>query len=206
MKSEVKKKYEQILLEDVKNFSGYSLDQEEKTKGLKTINDEIKTLNDVETHKLDMAIKRKELKLKELKNAATISLEAEKHKLDIEKFNLQKLIEERKINLEENRFIFSKTVENTRLSLEAKKVNIEEAKLELEEQKFKESLRKDRIETQDKRIDRIINIGLELLKVGLPLAIYSSLVMKNFRLVYADDGRIPSEMRDLMKNIYKGKI
>ena len=221
MDSKVKKDLKKILATDVKNYENYSLDEEKKSKGLKVIGDEIKILHEEETHRVELTNKRKKIKLEEIKTHAQMALDEKKHGLECKKFEEQTAlnvkkhdldvgkyehsvrIDDAKLNLDKVKFEHEKLTNALKMELEERKVKTEESKLDLEIKKFKEDILTREGEIQQRRVDRIIGIGMELLKIGLPLTIYTRLVMKNFRLVYADDGRVPSEMRDLMKNIYK---
>ena len=221
MNQELKSNLMEILSQDVNNFKGYSLDTQEKAKGLKIIEQEIDILKNDEKHTLEKTSKRKELKIKELKEQAQQALDAKKFELEKEKVESQKIIDERKQNLEENKFEFTKNIDERKLileqekfkhqqeidirreSLEERKVIVEENKLDLDLDRFKEEIRKEELERQERRIHKVIDIGIEVTRIVLPLAVYANLVMRNFRLIYADDGRVPSEMKDLMKNVYK---
>lgn len=219
MDSKVRKDLKKILTSDVKNYENYSLDEEKKLKGLKVIAEEVKILHEEETHRVDLANKRKKIKLEEIKQQAQISLDVtkyelehkkfeeqttlnvKKHDLDVGKYEHSVRIDDAKLNLDKIKFEHEKLTNKLKMDLEERKVITEEGKLALDINKFKEDILTRESEIQQKRVDRIIGIGMELLKIGLPLTIYTRLVMKNFRLVYADDGRVPSEMKDLMKNI-----
>lgn len=224
MNAEVKKKMKTILTADVSNLENITLTDEGKVKGLKAIEKEIEILHKDETHIVEMKSKRSKIRLEELKAQAQISLDNDKIKLEQDKYQTQKIFDESKLQLEEEKLEHQIQVDNAKLNLETlkfghaqqmeldkikleeRKIIVEEGKLALDVDKFKEDLAREHRESQEKRVDKLINIGIRLLEIGLPLAVYTSLVMKNFRLVYADDGRVPSEMRDLMKNIYKGKL
>lgn len=206
MNSKVRKELRTIASQDVTNFKNYALDEERKSKGLKVLSDELKILHDEETHRVELTNKRKKMKIEDIKAKAQISLDDRKYQLDERKYEHMTTIENAKLKLETLKMEQQKRVDDVKLELEERKVQSEEDKLQLEVNRFKDEIRAREEDIQRQRVDKIINIAMELLKIGIPLAIYTRLVMMNFRLVYADDGRVPSEMRDLMKNIYKGKM
>ena len=131
----------------------------------------------------------------------------ESKKLDIEKSKLstQKKIDSRKLELEERKLENQNLIEEKRLELEKWKLEIETRRLELENQKLIKEEEAKLAEAQKSKWDRIVNTGLRVLEIGAPLAINTILVLMSLKLVYVDDGRVPSEMKDLMKNIYRGR-
>ncbi len=184
MEREVRKK----LIEDLRsNMNTYadtlSADDEGKGKALNVITKEVKLLNEDEDHKMDLKIKKTKLDLETIKlDLDRVRIELESKRYDLEASRVQNQIE----------------LEQLRLELDQRRFELERIKLERDE--------KVRLEDSEKsKWDKFINMGLRVLEIGLPLAINTALVMMNFRLIYADDGRVPSEMKDLMKNVYRGK-
>ena len=128
-------------------------------------------------------------------------LDDENVKLLKDKFKLDKFKVEEEIR-----------IQKTKLEIDIEKNSIERAKLDLERDRIEiDRLRINNetleVENNTKRnkFDKFVNIGMKVMEIGLPLAVNTALVMLNFKLIYADDGRVPSEMKDLMKNIYRAK-
>lgn len=119
------------------------------------------------------------------KNEAEINILNKRFKLDELKFQEQCKLDERKLEIEKSKI----KIEERKLLLEIKKYDLEQ------EYKIKENA--------DAKKDRLINIGIKILEIGLPLTINTLLVLMNFKLIYVDDGRVPSELKDLMKSVYK---
>lgn len=128
-------------------------------------------------------------------------LDDENVKLLKDKFKLDKFKVEEEIR-----------IQKTKLEIDIEKNDIERAKLDLERDRIEiDKLRINNetleVESNTKRnkFDKFVNIGMKVMEIGLPLAVNTALVMLNFKLIYADDGRVPSEMKDLMKNVYRAK-
>lgn len=68
---------------------------------------------------------------------------------------------------------------------------------DLEASKFAYQQAQDKQAKKDRRVDLII----KSLEIIVPVAVYATLAMVSFRLTYIDEGRVPSEMKDLLKNI-----
>lgn len=209
MNNETRKKLKGIIQSDVNNMENLALDDPNKKPSVDLIIKESKLINDLEKTRADILAHRKEIKIREAESEAKIHLDKLKFDLELEKVkNLYSIdkdklsIERDKLDIDRNKISF----ERDKLELDNNKFELEERRLELEESKFKEDILRERKEESKSRKDKLINIGLRVLEIGLPLVVYSSLVMKNFRLIYADDGRSPSELRDLMKNVNKIKL
>lgn len=82
---------------------------------------------------------------------------------------------------------------------ELRAIELEKKNYDLEREKFEYEKSKDKTA----KFDKIVDISIRVIEVIAPLAVYAGLVMMNFRLVYADDGRSPSDMKDLLKNVIK---
>lgn len=113
-----------------------------------------------------------------------------------------------KLKKERQKFELNRSQEQ--FELEKSKHELEERKLNLEKEKMKLEYAKLEVEkniklAEDKKDKRsfFVNMAIKSLEILVPLAINAGLVMMNFRLIYADDGRTPSEMKDLMKNVYR---
>ena len=103
------------------------------------------------------------------------------------------------------RYKLEKSKQEEDLRIQVEKLEIERERLRIEQIRLDNELSESDINNKKNRVDKIVNIGLKVLEIGLPLAVNTALVMLNFKLIYADDGRIPSEMKDLMKNVYRGR-
>ena len=68
---------------------------------------------------------------------------------------------------------------------------------ELEKEKFEH----EKSEAEKARVDKRIDGVIHLVEIVAPLAVYSALMLMNFRLVYKDRGIEPSEMKDMFKNV-----
>lgn len=73
----------------------------------------------------------------------------------------------------------------------------EEKNYELEKEKFEH----EKSEAEKARVDKRIDGVIHLVEIVAPLAVYSALMLMNFRLVYKDRGIEPSEMKDMFKNV-----
>lgn len=122
--------------------------------------------------------------------------DSEKQKAEIkilkERFKLEKIKVENQI---EN--------ENKKIEIELEKLDFERFKLTLEEARLQNDLNKQQEEIKAKKVDRWVNIGMKVLEIGIPLAVNTILILWNFRLVYKDDGVLPSSIKDLMRHILK---
>lgn len=181
MDNKTRKKLREILHTNVNNYENYSLVDEERVKGLNIIGKEVKLLNEDEKHTLELKVLNKRVALEELKikNQDVIDhkkIDVENQKLELEKARLE--------------------IERSRLEIDNRRVDIEERKLELD-------VNLKNKEENKSKIDRWINVGLKIFEVGAPLIVFTSLTFWNFRLIYADDGRSPSELKDLMKNVLR---
>lgn len=174
MNREVTKKMNENLSSNIRNYENMDLLDDNRKVGLAIIAREVKLLNDDEKHKLDVKLQKERLKLEKQKLESQLS--SDKVKLEIETERLK--------------------IEKERLAIEQGRLIIENDRLTNEENKLKEEAKKQ-------KVDRWINVGIKALEIGLPLAINALLVFYNFRLIYADDGRVPSELKDLMRNVYK---
>ena len=176
------KSIEDTISKNMETYSKLEISNEAKAKQLGIISKETKLINDVESHSLEMDLKRVRIEGEQIRNKA----------------------EEDRIKLEKSKFKQLKLNEQEKLKLEELKLEIEKSKLDFEQYKFAKDQGIRMEDLKNKKWDRIANIGLKTLEIIVPLAVNATLVMMNFRLIYKDDGRVPSEMRDLMKNVYRG--
>lgn len=116
------------------------------------------------------------------------SIKKQKLKIEIEKLEIEKS----RLYLENQKFI-----------LEENKVNLEESKLDLERIKFELDRTKFESEKSKSKADKIYNSIVKGLEIGVPLVVNTALTLMLFRLIYKDDGRAPSELKDLMRHVYK---
>ena len=218
----------------VSAYKDMKISDVDKTKALAILSKELKLLHETDNLELDSKIKTEKLILDKERNKAQIETDNARIKLDIdkadvqkqndidkinlekEKFNRQVELDRDKFNLEEKKFNSQKRLDSRRIKIEEQRnqnhndielarLDIERMRLDIEQMKLikEEELRLADLEKS--KWDRISGIGIKLLEIGAPLAINALLVLMNFKLVYMDDGRVPSEMRDLMKNVYRGK-
>lgn len=110
-------------------------------------------------------------------------------------------------NLEERKFNHSMRLEESKQRRDIEQVDIandlEERKYELERYKTHHDVDLADSEAKKARVDKIIDTGAHLIEVTLPILVYAGLVLMNFRLVYKDEGRSPSDMKDLLRNVIK---
>ena len=112
---------------------------------------------------------------------------------------------ELEMKLMKDRYKLEKSRQEEDLRIQGEKLEIERERLRIEQIRLNNELSEIDINNKKNKVDKIINISLKVLEIGLPLAVNAALVMFNFKLIYADDGRVPSEMKDLMKNVYRGR-
>lgn len=129
---------------------------------------------------------------------------------ELDKHSYTKDIEYRKIQIEEQKFKHQKDIDETKILNDSKKIELDEERLKIEILKFELEKKKFDIENETrleenkrKNVDRIINIGVKVAEIGLPIIAYTALAILNFKLIYADDGRSPSELKDLINKVTK---
>lgn len=97
--------------------------------------------------------------------------------------------------------------DDKKLTLENRKINLEMEKLKFDKEKYEDEKANNTIlqieRDKKEKKNKIIDICLKVFEIAMPLAVNTALVLMNFRLIYKDDGRVPSEMKDLMKHIYR---
>ena len=194
MEKEVMSKLTEGIVNDVDNYESIDInDDEQKSRVLGILTREIKIVTDKEKMDSDLYLAQKRLELDTAKlNADNVRITNE---IDINRKKLE--LEEKKFKQEEEKFKQEEEFNQKRYELEYRKLKLEEDRLAAETQ--------DKIaQSKKERTDKVINTIIRVLEIGAPLAVNAALVLMNLRLVYIDDGRIPSEMKDLMKNVYRG--
>lgn len=155
-----------------------------------------KTKHNNEFKKVEQELKlnKEKFEYEKKKEDARLKIEEVKAQLERDKFNCQLIQEDNKISLEKEKLAQTLRLEEAKLNLEADKLKLEYAKLEIEKAvKLSE-------EKKEKR-SFFANIGIKTLEIGIPTLTYFALAIMNLRLVYKDDGIIPSTMKDFMKKI-----
>lgn len=192
MNDEVKQNLEEIIRDDINNLKNCSLDDPKKKDGIKYVKEQQEIVNTSEKHKQDLDIQERKIRIEESKNKSSIKIEKER------------------LKLEELRVTNQITIDNAKHALDLEKVSIERERLDIETKRYDLDKEKylfdmnNRIADNKKnKIDRIVTTGLEVFKVLVPIAVFGGLTLMQFRLVYKDDGRVPSEMKDLIRSIYK---
>lgn len=179
MKAEIKRELTEVVKSSLTNYSYLSAD--DKADGIRRLEKELNLLKEIEAQDIENSIKKKRLKL-----------DIQKYELEVVKVDLENLrisLERDKYESDKLRTQITNEIENERLRLEQEKLDFEREKLNLE---FKKS-----------RADKIFNGLIKGIEVGIPLVVNTGLTLMLFRLIYKDDGRAPSEMKDLMRHVYR---
>ncbi len=137
-----------------------------------------------------------DVKVEEKEISAEEDLKREKQEFELIRIKEQLKLEKARFRLEREKFKHSKEEDLKKTELDKAKVALEYAKINSEE-KLKEK------EIKKEKRNFFLSILTKAAELLIPLSINTALVMMNFRLIYADDGRTPSEMKDLMKNVYR---
>ena len=127
------------------------------------------------------------------KLAAEITKESallEKLETDHKKVNLEsrKFNKQLRDEQEEKRQAFDEKVRQTKL---------EEERSKLEKDRFEF----DKQEASRNRKDKIIDTSVRILEIALPVFVYGWLAVASLRLTYKDEGHLPSDFKDFVKNI-----
>lgn len=223
MNSEQFNKLKEGIKTNVEAYTKIDINDPNKAKMLKIIASESKLVNDNDNLDTDLELKRKRFNFDEIKQKDQKELDEKKHTLEETKVTNQKTIENDRLKLERDRLEFEKeklkqqkelednknkyltNVDIERAKVEQKKLDIETKRLDIEELKYRKEIAQIAYDENRNKKDSIINTIVRVFEIGLPLAINAWLVLMQFRLVYKDDGRVPSEMKDLLKNVYRGK-
>lgn len=173
MKAKIKTELNKIVIESITEYKG-ATDEKSKLAILHRLTKEINTLKDVENQEIENRVK------------------IERSEIDLMKFELDKSkyeLDVLKLDNEINKTESTIKLDNRRVENDILKIDNDVERLNLEK-KFG-------------KIDRVMNCMIKTLEIGVPLLINTGLTLMLFRLIYKDDGRAPSELKDLMRHIYK---
>lgn len=234
MEAENLQKLKEGIKSNVEKYDKVDINDPSKAKILKIITSETELVNKNDALITETNLKNQRFNFEKDKFKQEKELDDKRHSLEETKVKNQKTIEEKKIKLEKSKLTAQGTIEQNRLdfekdklkqqkeledsknkylnSLEIEKAKIEQQKLDIEikrlnieELKYQKEIEQFGYDEKRNKKEIIINTMIRVLEISLPLAINAWLVLMQFRLVYKDDGRIPSEMKDLLKNVYRGK-
>lgn len=228
MDQKIKNDVETGLKNSVNTYKVLDILDANKPKVLNILSKEVKMITDQETHVLDSDLKTKKHDLDKTKVEEQLKIEKKKFDLeelkakhqrenDEKKATLEQVkvdhqkdndseklkVERSKLNLDRKKVANQIEIDNKKIDLEYLKIELETRRLELDQLKLERENDIRLKETEKSKWDRITHISLKVLEIGAPLAVNAALVLLNLKLIYADDGRVPSEMKDLMKNIYR---
>ena len=109
---------------------------------------------------------------------------------------------ERRFKLDESRQEEEIKIKELAYLLEKRKLDFEEKKFEYEKNKFEQESIENK---KNRKYDKILNIILDIIKIGLPITAYVGLTILTLKLTYKDHGMVPSEIRDFIRDISRLK-
>lgn len=134
----------------------------------------------------------------EIKKRLALSRFESKYIHEEEDAEIDLKVKEEKLKLEKEKFTYEKRLNNDKLELDKLKLELERDRLAFDREVKLEELKRS---ASEKRLNTI----LRAVEIGLPIACGFTMFMVNARLVYVDDGRLPSEMRDLWNKVFRMK-
>ena len=120
---------------------------------------------------------------------------------DVDRTNSDKADKIARNKLELRKFNFELRQQASKSKQEFDQRNDELAQKQRDYELEKEKFEHDKSEAEKARVDKRIDGVIHLVEIVAPLAVYSALMLMNFRLVYKDRGIEPSEMKDMFKNV-----
>lgn len=179
MKAKTKKDLNVIIdsiVEDYNQAKG-----EEKSKVLADLIKGVNVVKEIESQNLESQLKKKKMKLDEEK------LELEKRRMELE---------EERVNLDREKLENDRTKFEQTTYSDERKFKLDDDKLDFEKSKFKFDI--DKAKT-----DKVFNVVVKGLEVGLPLIIYAGLSVLSLKAIYKDDVRVPSETWNFIRSVSK---
>jgi len=161
-----------VVVGDIIDEYNNAMSSDEKTKALNHLLKTSDVVLKIKNDEIENRIKRSKIKIEQEK----IELEQAKLELDKEKLELD--------------------ITKSKLSQEN-----DSNKIELDKNKFDLDIEKFNFEKKKSKKEKIFNIIIKGLEVGLPLLVYGTLSVLALKATYKDDVRVPSETWNFIKGV-----